>query len=114
MEMSVYTIHHRAGEELRAVPDRLDRLALALPPIWALWHRLWIITGLMIALLVAAALWSPFAIGPVYAGIAAIAGFEGGTLRRLELRLSGWMETGAVVAASEEGAEELFLTGRIQ
>ena len=65
----------------------------------------------MVLLLALAVLWSPLAVLPVYLGIAAILGFEGGSLRRAELGLWGWRVAGTVEARSPEGAEELYLRG---
>jgi hypothetical protein len=111
METRLYTVHRKGGDDIRAVADRFDWLAVAAPPLWAAWHGLWITLagqGLLAGL---AALWSPFAVIPVLAGLAAILGFEGGAVRRAELRLRGWREAGVVEARSPEGAEELFLRG---
>ena len=47
----------------------------------------------------------------VFYGLAVIAGFEGGAVRRAELRLRRWREAGVVEARSPEGAEELYLRG---
>ena len=63
--------------------------------------------------LLAVALISPLGVSPAMYGIALILAFEGGEVRRLEHRFFGWQEVGVVQAASEEGAEELFLGGQV-
>ncbi len=111
MRTQIYTLHHKGPDELLAVADRFDFLGLVLPPLWAVWHGLWITLGAGAVLLAAAALWSPWAAVVVGAGAGLICGFEGGAIRRTELRLRGWREEGVVEARSPEGAEELFLRG---
>jgi hypothetical protein len=111
METRLYTLHHKGSEDIRAVADRFDWLAVTLPPLWAVWHGLWVTLAAQGLLVGLAALWSPLAVLPAYFGLAAILGFEGGAVYRAELRLCRWREAGVVEARSPEGAEELFLRG---
>ena len=111
MQTRSYTVHHKGREDLRAVADRFDWLAATLPPLWAVWHGLWLTLAAQVALIGLAALWSPLAVLPVYSGIAAILSFESGAVHRTELKLRRWREAGVVEARSPEGAEELFLRG---
>ena len=111
METRLYTVHHKGSGEVRAVADRFDWFALALAPLWAVWHGLWITLAVQVLLVALAALWSPLAVLPVSFGLAAILGFEGGAVRRAELHLRRWREAGVVEARSPEGAEELYLRG---
>ena len=113
MDLQIYTVHARPGQDLMAIADRFDLFALILPLIWALWHRLWLVTGGMILLLTIVALISPLAASPVLYGLALIFAFEGGAVRRFERRIWGWQEVGVVQAASAEGAEELYLNGQV-
>ncbi|HUF86020.1 MAG TPA: DUF2628 domain-containing protein [Thermohalobaculum sp.] len=110
MRTRPYTVHEKKGE-VRVVTDRFDIFALALPPLWAIWHGLWLTLASHAALIGLAFAWSP--IGPIVVeiGVALILGFEGGAVRRAELRLRGWREAGVVEARSAAGAEELFLRG---
>lgn len=109
--MRLYTLHHKGMGDVLAVADQFDLLGLLLPPVWAVWHGLWITLAGEAVLLGLATLWSPWAALVAGAGIALIVGFEGGAIRRAELALRGWREAGAVEARSPEGAEELFLRG---
>ncbi|MHA1528206.1 MAG: DUF2628 domain-containing protein [Alphaproteobacteria bacterium] len=111
METRLYTVHHKGTGDVRVVADRFDWLALALPPLWAVWHGLWITLAGQVLLVALAALWSPVAAAVVFYGLAAILGFEGGAVRRAELSLRRWREAGVVEARSPEGAEELYLRG---
>ena len=108
--MELYTIHAR-GQGLRVVGDAAGPLA-AIPPLWALWQGLWITLIVMIAVLAGVAALKPAAGGAVWLGLIALVWTEGATLTRIELRLRGWREVGVAQADSEEGAEELYLTGR--
>jgi len=111
MKTRLYTVHHKGSGDVRVIADRFDWLAFLLPPLWAVWHGLWVTLAVQALLVALAAQWSPLAMAPVFSGIAAIAGFEGGAVRRVELRLRRWREAGVVEARSPEGAEELFLRG---
>ena len=112
MDLQIYTLHSRPGQDLMAIADKFDLFALILPLIWALWHRLWVVTGAMVLLLIVVAIVSPLAASPIMYGLALIFALEGGAIRRFERRLWGWQEVGVVQAASEEGAEELYLNGQ--
>lgn len=107
--MRIYTVHEKDGYDLRVIPDRLDPLAFILPPVWLIWHRLWLCSLGLIAIVTAISVFAPLAIPAVTYGVGAILALEGGSIKRLELRLRGWREVGVVEARTEEGAEELFL-----
>ncbi len=111
METRLYTVHHKGSDDIRAIADRFDGFALVLPWLWAVWHGLWITLAVQVLLVALAALWSPLAALPAFTGLAVIFGFEGGAVRRAELRLRRWHEMGVVEARSPEGAEELYLRG---
>ena len=96
-----------------AIPDRFDWLALILPIVWAIWHRLWGTLCAIILILLVVALISPLGVSPAMYGIALILAFEGGEVRRLERTFFGWQQVGLVQAGSEEGAEELYLNGQV-
>jgi hypothetical protein len=111
VEVHLYTLHHKTGRDLRPVTDRFSLLALLLPPVWALAHGLWLTLLAEAVLLGLAFLWSPFAMSPMFYGIALILALEGGAVTRAELRLRRWRELGLVEARTPEGAEELYLRG---
>ncbi len=112
METHLYTVHRKGERGLRVVGDRFSFLALLFLPGWLIWERLWLASLALVALLVVAALIMPLAISPVLYGAGAICAFEGASVIRAELRLRRWREVAAVEARTEEGAEELYLTGR--
>ena len=112
METHLYSVHRKGERGLRVVADRFSILALLFLPGWLIWERLWLTALGLVLLLAAAALVTPLAVSPVLYGAGAIAAFEGASLIRAELRLRGWREVATVEARTEEGAEELYLTGQ--
>ena len=113
MERRIYTVQGNGSRDFEAITDKFDPFALALPPLWLLWHGLWFSLGAMILICVAAFLAFPASLPPVLYGLAALLGFEGGSVRRTELSLRGWRIVATVEAGSEAGAEEVYLTGRV-
>lgn len=114
MEMQIYTLLSRGRpNEVRAVGDGKRPLGV-IPPLWALWHGLWLSLAAMTAVLLGIWLVEPWLARVVWGGLLAIVLLEGGAIERLELRLRGWREVGVVEARSGEGAEELFLKGEAQ
>ena len=111
MELSVYTVHHKAGRELEVISDGFDIFALIAPLIWAIWHGLWVMMIALAGTMALAWLYSPLAPMLVMYAVGFLFAFESGAIRRLELRIKGWREHGVVQAASPEGAEEQFLNG---
>ena len=111
MRDRLYTVHEK-GRDVRVVSDGFDVFALILPPLWAIWHGAWVTLVAYVGLAAAAfAWWSPLAAPVVELGIALILAFEGGSVRRAELRLRRWRRVGLVEARSAAGAEELYLKG---
>jgi len=111
--MRLFTLHSRPGHELEAIPDGWNLLALLFLPLWVVWHRLWVTLVVIVLAPLAVGLISPLGALLAFYALAIIAALEGGAIRRAELRLHGWREVGCVLAATEEGAEELYLNGQI-
>lgn len=112
MRERLYTVHEKRGE-VRVVSDGFDFFALILPPLWAIWHGAWVTLAAYLALVGLAFLWSPLGPLVVETGLALILAFEGGAVRRAELRLRRWRPAGVVEARSAAGAEELYLKGEV-
>ncbi len=110
MRTRIYTLHEKRGE-VRVVSDGFDLAAFLLPPVWAVWHGLWLTLIGLLAVLAGGFLWSPQGPLLVSLGVALVLGFEGGAVRRAELRLRRWRPAGVVEAGSAAGAEELWLKG---
>ena len=85
------------------VRDAFSVLAFLLPPLWLLWHRLWIEAALAFALGVALTALGEVA-GLGFAGaalsllVSIYVGLEGAALRVNALRRRGWREWGVVEA----------------
>ena len=90
--------------------DGFSLLAFLVPPLWLLWHRLWIEAALAVAALVLAAglpKLTGFAVAaPLLSLLVSIyVGLEGNALRIAALRRRGWREWGVVEAGNLDDAE---------
>jgi Protein of unknown function (DUF2628) len=106
----------RTGEQAIFIRDAFAPLAVVLPVVWLLWHKLWIEAGvaLIVMLSLTATLeWLGLA---ELAGLAAFliglyAALEGSALRIFAARRKGFAEKAVIDAASVGDAEEhYFLT----
>jgi len=98
------------------VRDAFSLLAFLLPPLWLVWHRLWIEAALAFAIGVALTALGEVA-GLGFAGsalsllVSLYVGLEGAALRQNALRRRGWQEWGVVEAANLDEAETRFFAG---
>lgn len=99
----------RTGAEIRMVRDGFSFVALILPFIWLLWHRMWIEALLVFALAIA------LGVGGELTGFQDVAmglsllvsiyvALEGASLRVAALRRQGWRDAGVVDAVNEDEA----------
>ncbi|MBO6900984.1 MAG: DUF2628 domain-containing protein [Rhizobiaceae bacterium] len=99
----------RADGETRFVRDGFSFVALILPFIWLLWHRMWVEALLVFAVVMA------LGVGGELAGLQDVAmglsllisiyvALEGASLRVAALRRQGWREAGIVEASNEDEA----------
>ncbi len=119
--MALYVVMEPPGEAGQAERARLIRdgfswLAFFLPPLWLLWHRLWIEALLaFVALGLLSALggmagfglagWSLTLLVSLYVGL------EGQAMRVNALRRRGWRDWGVVSADRFEDAEARYAYG---
>lgn len=99
------------------VRDRFTFIGFLFPPVWLLWHKLWIAALVVVALLLALAVLGELAgRGPVTAGLSLLVsvyvGLEGPALRLNALQRRGWQGTGVVEAGSRDDAEMRLLAAR--
>lgn len=106
--MTLYSAFGHASEPVLAVPEKFSWFAFLLPPVFALYHGLWLMLVLSVVAIVAligigatviggsAAFW-------LYVLMALWCGFAAPDLRRFSLRK--WDETVPVVAHGSDGAE---------
>ena len=98
------------------VRDRFTLVGFLLPPIWLLWHRLWIEALVAAAVLLALAAFGEMAgSGFLASGLSLLVsvyvGLEGPALRLYALRRRGWQETG-IIDAGDRGDAEIRLFAR--
>ncbi len=112
MSNRIYTAHqHPRDEDVRTVliEDRWRWGAFLVPPLWALWNRHWLAALWLIAAAAGIAALGGQGLAPLAMAldlaVRFAVGFEGGMLARLDRRLRGWEEVGAVAAESAEEAE---------
>lgn len=107
-----------AVERAVTVRDGFAFMAFLVPPLWLLWHRLWIEAALVFALSIAlSALGEAAAAGFGFLGaalsllVSLFVGLEGPALRLAALRRRGWREWGVVEAGNAAEAEIRYLAG---
>ncbi len=121
--MAVYTVHEpplRATESavdpqrFVFVRDGFSIWAFVAAALWMLWHRMWLVLALYVAVTVGletvlryAGVSSPI-LSLVVLLISLLVGIEAGTLRRFTLTCRGWKNVGVVSAYDLEDAERRF------
>jgi Protein of unknown function (DUF2628) len=123
--MSVYTVHQSPkwtadplpdAERIEFVRDGFSFWAFLFPPLWMVWHRMWLVLPLYVV--VGAALEAPLlalgatAVAASVVGLftSLLVGLEASTLRRFTLRQRGWRNVGIVSGDDLEDAERRFFS----
>jgi len=121
--MAVYTVLEppasgddmRDAERVAFVRDGFSWLAFLFPLLWLLWHRMWLVFVLWIAIVVLAEWGASFLGGPAplvaAAAIAVLIGFEANNLRRWTLERRGWRFAGVVAGTDRSECERRFFSG---
>ncbi|MBA3448391.1 MAG: DUF2628 domain-containing protein [Pseudaminobacter sp.] len=118
--MAIYVVVEPPRKSGRDAPDAIfvrdgfSVLAFLIPPLWLLWHRLWIEAALALAVAMTLAAIGEMAglglTGSLLSLLVSIyVGLEGAALRLAALRRRGWYEWGAVEADSFDDAETRHL-----
>jgi hypothetical protein len=107
----------KSGDPARTllIEDRWRWGAFLFGPLWALWNGHWLAAlGLFAttAAIAALAVSQPEAAAAADLGLRLALGMEGAALARLDRRLRGWREVGAVDAHDAEDAELRWFTPR--
>src|SRR3954468_5312560 len=88
------------GEELAFLRDGFSFLAFLFPPLWLLWHRLWMETAVCFAILLGAAGLERVAglaiSAPLSLLVSIFVGLEGNGLRIAGWQRRGWLLAGVV------------------
>ena len=103
-----------ARDRAAFIRDGFSVIAFLVPPLWLLWHRLWIEAALVFAASVGlGALGEIAGMGAAGAGLSLLVslyvGLEGAALRIAALTRRGWRDRGVVEAGSREEAEIRYL-----
>ncbi len=97
----------------RLLRDGVSVLAIAVPPLWLAFHRLWIPLMLYLVAMLALVLVTKLTGNEFLAALSVLPGLylflEGQELRRGELERQGWRFGGVVEAANETEAELRFV-----
>jgi hypothetical protein len=120
--MAVYTVHEpppsgddmRDAERVAFVRDGFAWLAFLFPLLWLLWHRMWLVLVLWIAVVVLVQ-WGASLVGepaPLIAAVvvALLVGFEASSLRRWTLERRGFRFAGVVAGADRSECERRFFS----
>jgi hypothetical protein len=101
-----------SGEELVVLRDGFSFLGFLFPPLWLLWHRLWVEAAMAFAVLLgvgAVERLGGLAISaPLSLLVSIFVGLEGNGLRISAWRRRGWLEAAVVDARSEDDAETRY------
>jgi hypothetical protein len=106
----------RTGESAIFIRDAFAPLAVVLPVVWLLWHRLWIEAGVALVAMLSITAALEWLGAPQLAGFAALVtglyvALEGSGLRITAARRRGFGEKAVIDAVSQADAEEHhFLT----
>ena len=121
--MSIYTVHEPPLRATETLPDPLRFVfvregfyfwAFLLPPLWMLWHRLWLVLLIYVVVILGltgalhAAGLSAIGGPVVQLCLSILVGVEASTLRRFTLSRRGWKNVGIVSGEDLEAAERRF------
>lgn len=123
MKLHLYSVHVRPGngereEDVIFVREGFSFWAFLLQPLWALYHRLWLVAALFLAAgLAGDVLTRVLGIAgggqvAVTLGVAVLIGAEANTLRGWTLKRRGYREVAVVAGSDLEEAELRFFGDR--
>jgi hypothetical protein len=116
--MTIYSVHNREGapfDQAVLVPEAFSWNAFVFTVFWALWHRLWVIAAVLLALAAVINLGARLlGIGDVMTGLATLAvnfvfGFEAQGLRARALAHAGYRLIGMSHGRNEDDAAFRYL-----
>jgi hypothetical protein len=111
MSARLYTAHLAPGQvadETLLIHDGWRWGAFLFPLLWALWNRHWVLAPILLVAGIGfgalASFGQPALALVLELGLRLWLGLEGGEMARLDRRLRGWRERGAVSAQTEDEA----------
>lgn len=104
----------RADRDIVFVRDNFRLLGFLVPPLWLLWHRLWLEALVAVAVLIGISVVTASGlVAPMFGWLSSLVGlfvgFEGPAMRVAGLRRRGYAETMAVTADNLDEAEIRYL-----
>lgn len=118
--MAVYVVMEPPGRGHDAdattfVRDGFSWLGFLAPPLWLLWHRLWIEAGLAVLVIGASVAFGEafdlqFIATPLTLLVMLLVGLEGQALRIAAMARHGWRQWGVVVADNLDDADARYAT----
>ena len=119
MSTRLYTAHlapGRAADETLLIGDGWRWGAFLFPFIWSLWHRHWVLAAILLVAGLGfgglAAFGQPAVAVVLETGLRLWLGLEGAEMARLDRRIRGWRELGAVSADAEDEAALTWFRAR--
>lgn len=115
--MAVFSVHNRPGagpEEAIFVREGFSTAAFLFTVLWALWHRLWLVAAILLAIMAALAVAGPylglseFLMGLVSLAVNLVFGFEARDLQARALVAAGYSEIGLSHGGNLDEAELRF------
>ena len=102
-----------AARDFRLVSDRKAIMALIVPPLWLIWHRLWLELLIYLGIWAGIGMLASWQPGIAIAYLSALPGFylllEGNELIRRKLERDGWIFAGIFDADNSDEAELRFV-----
>lgn len=105
-------------DRLVVVRERFSAAAFVFTILWSLWHRMWVVSAILLALLVAISFTAgalglnPALAGLFEAAVSLIFGFEAQRLRIMSLERAGFRLSALIEASNREAAELQYFMGR--
>ncbi len=121
--MKIFSVHHKAidpaiilseGLETRFVKEGISWAALIFPPLWLIFHRMWLVLlGTVVLYVIAGAAAEALSLDPLTTlwlllSVHVIVALEGNNLRRWTYKRAGYREIGVVTGRSLETCERRF------
>jgi hypothetical protein len=119
--MKIYTVLEPPdgkSERVAFVPEGFSWGALVFGLLWALWHRMWVVSLLLFAVSAILSIATNFELlGPGFAallqfGIGLIFAFEARSLQAKSLERVGFRRATLIQASNGEAAERVYFSGR--
>jgi hypothetical protein len=111
--MRTYAVYSGGGTDFVLIRDTFSWGAVLFAPLWALWHRMWLVAGLFVVINVALSFIAYGQdLGVLSMGFGLLVGFVASDIRCWHLEQKGWTLDAIVTGADRDAAERRFLDAR--